>query len=191
MASYSGSLCLMMLQPTMELNCISFSSAKAAQASAKEVTTATARASYLHRRKWEVISGLSGSNLMIRKGLGHRRGDETETPSCCATISSPSQTRHYSRRGKMFRRVIADRGTAATEEALIQDVTKEKEEKVEYNWEEEWYPMYLTAEMPTDSPLGLTVFDRSLVLFYDGQGKINCFEDQCPHRCKSFVLKLF
>lgn len=91
----------------------------------------------------------------------------------------------------MFRRVIADRGTAATEEALIQDVTKEKEEKVEYNWEEEWYPMYLTAEMPTDSPLGLTVFDRSLVLFYDGQGKINCFEDQCPHRCKSFVLKLF
>jgi hypothetical protein len=191
MASYSGSLCLMMLQPRMELNCISFSSAKAAQASAKEVTTATNRASHLHRRKWEVISGLSGSNLMIRKGLGHRRGDETETPSYCATISSPSQTRHSSRRGKIFRRVIADRGTAATEEALIQDVAKEKEEKVEYNWEEEWYPMYLTAEMPTNSPLGLTVFDRSLVLFYDGQGKINCFEDRCPHRCKSFVLKLF
>ncbi|CAK9204993.1 unnamed protein product [Sphagnum jensenii] len=69
-----------------------------------------------------------------------------------------------------------------TKEALIQDVAKEKEDKVEYNWEEEWYPMYLTAEMPTNSPLGLTVFDRSLVLFYDGQGKINCFEDQCPHR---------
>uniref|UniRef100_A0A7I4A6C1 Rieske domain-containing protein n=1 Tax=Physcomitrium patens TaxID=3218 RepID=A0A7I4A6C1_PHYPA len=53
---------------------------------------------------------------------------------------------------------------------------------VEYDWEKEWYPMYLTDEMPKAAPLGLTVFDRQLVLFYDDKGELNCFEDRCPHR---------
>ncbi|KAG6550400.1 hypothetical protein Mapa_008363 [Marchantia paleacea] len=54
--------------------------------------------------------------------------------------------------------------------------------KVNYNWEEQWYPLYLTREVPKDAPLGLTVFDRNLVVFYDGDGKLNCLEDRCPHR---------
>jgi phenylpropionate dioxygenase-like ring-hydroxylating dioxygenase large terminal subunit len=82
--------------------------------------------------------------------------------------------------------VVADRGTT-TDEALIEDDVGIARDRVEYSWEEEWYPMYLTAEMPSNSPLGLTVFDRSLVLFYDGDGKIHCFEDRCPHRCNIFL----
>ena len=62
----------------------------------------------------------------------------------------------------------------------------DEEEKVEYDWQQEWYPMYLEAEMPKASPLGLTVFDRSLVLFYDGDGELHCFEDRCPHRFVSY-----
>jgi hypothetical protein len=82
--------------------------------------------------------------------------------------------------------VVADRGST-TDEALIEDDVGTARGRVEYSWEEEWYPMYLTAEMPSNSPLGLTVFDRSLVLFYDGDGKIHCFEDRCPHRCNIFL----
>lgn len=89
-------------------------------------------------------------------------------------------------------RVVADRGTKSVEEAgggereaaLLEETGKEREE-VEYDWEKEWYPMYLTEEMPKAAPLGLTVFDRSLVLFYDGNGELNCLEDRCPHRCTS------
>ncbi|KAL2609759.1 hypothetical protein R1flu_028332 [Riccia fluitans] len=56
------------------------------------------------------------------------------------------------------------------------------DEKVQYNWEEHWYPLYLTQEIPNDAPLALTVFDRYLVVFFDGDGKLNCLEDRCPHR---------
>jgi hypothetical protein len=86
---------------------------------------------------------------------------------------------------------------------FVEETTSEGNRKqVEYNWELEWYPMYLTDEMPKSTPLGLTVFDRSLVLFYDGNGDLNCFEDRCPHRlarsrtlpledtlCTSIVMK--
>lgn len=55
-------------------------------------------------------------------------------------------------------------------------------DKVEYNWEEEWYPLYLARELPRDAPLGLTVFHKQLVLYYDGNGTLHCYEDRCPHR---------
>lgn len=71
-----------------------------------------------------------------------------------------------------------------TDEGPLIESTGEGEAKevVEYDWEREWYPMYLVAEMPKSAPLGLTVFDKKLVLFYDGNGELNCFEDRCPHR---------
>lgn len=53
---------------------------------------------------------------------------------------------------------------------------------VEYNWTEEWYPLYLTKDVPDDAPLGLTVFDKQVVLYRDGSGVLRCFEDRCPHR---------
>lgn len=53
---------------------------------------------------------------------------------------------------------------------------------VEYDWTQEWYPLYLTKNIPDDSPLGLTVFDIQVVLYKDGNGELHCYEDRCPHR---------
>lgn len=57
-----------------------------------------------------------------------------------------------------------------------------QDEVAEYDWTEEWYPLYLTKNLPDDAPLGLTVFDKQVVLYRDGNGEILCFEDRCPHR---------
>ncbi|KAF3446159.1 hypothetical protein FNV43_RR11338 [Rhamnella rubrinervis] len=59
-----------------------------------------------------------------------------------------------------------------------------RREKVvaDYDWTEEWYPLYLTRDVPDDAPLGLTVFDKQLVLYRDGTGELRCYEDRCPHR---------
>lgn len=51
-----------------------------------------------------------------------------------------------------------------------------------YDWKAEWYPLYLTKNVPDDAPLGLTVFDKNLVLFKDGNDQFQCYEDRCPHR---------
>ncbi|OMO90672.1 Pheophorbide a oxygenase [Corchorus olitorius] len=52
----------------------------------------------------------------------------------------------------------------------------------DYDWTEEWYPLYLTKDVPDDAPLGLTVFDQQLVLYKDGNGVLHCYQDRCPHR---------
>ncbi|KAL4022160.1 hypothetical protein IC575_015885 [Cucumis melo] len=68
---------------------------------------------------------------------------------------------------------------------LLDPTTSEKpdgEATAEYNWTEEWYPLYLTRDVPEDAPLGLTVFDKQLVLYRDGAGELHCYEDRCPHR---------
>ncbi|CAK7354002.1 unnamed protein product [Dovyalis caffra] len=38
------------------------------------------------------------------------------------------------------------------------------------------------GNVPDDAPLGLTVFDKQVVLYKDGQGELRCFQDRCPHR---------
>jgi hypothetical protein len=63
-------------------------------------------------------------------------------------------------------------------------------EVVAYGWTEEWYPLYLTKNVPHDAPLGLKVFDKNLVLFRDGNDQFQCYEDRCPHRLVSFLSKL-
>ena len=59
---------------------------------------------------------------------------------------------------------------------------REERVAVEYDWRNEWYPLYLTKDVPDDAPLGLTVFDKQIVLYKDGEGQLRCFEDRCPHR---------
>ncbi|XP_014502359.2 protein TIC 55, chloroplastic [Vigna radiata var. radiata] len=68
------------------------------------------------------------------------------------------------------------------DDAVLVVPTTEEEVKGEYDWTEEWYPLYLTKNVPEDAPLGLTVFDKQLVLFKDGNGQLHCYEDRCPHR---------
>ncbi|XP_071702202.1 protein TIC 55, chloroplastic-like [Rutidosis leptorrhynchoides] len=59
---------------------------------------------------------------------------------------------------------------------------KGRVEVVDYDWTEEWYPLYLAKQIPEDAPLGLTVFDKQVVLFRDGKGDLHCYQDRCPHR---------
>lgn len=76
---------------------------------------------------------------------------------------------------------------AAVEEAGAQEdgvlLPKEGSEAAgRYDWREEWYPLYLSKEVPDDAALPLTVFDRQLVLYRDADGVLRCHEDRCPHR---------
>lgn len=52
----------------------------------------------------------------------------------------------------------------------------------DYDWTQEWYPLYLAQDLPDDAPLGLNVFDKQVVLYRDGNGHLRCYEDRCPHR---------
>lgn len=65
---------------------------------------------------------------------------------------------------------------------LVAPSTEEESVVADYDWTEEWYPLYLTQNVPDDAPLGLKVFHKQLVLFKDGNGQLHCYEDRCPHR---------
>lgn len=67
-------------------------------------------------------------------------------------------------------------------EDVLVDEERGRVHVVGYDWTEEWYPLYLTKNVPEDAPLGLTVFDKQVVLFRDGNGDLQCYEDRCPHR---------
>ncbi|KAL0330166.1 UNVERIFIED_CONTAM: protein, chloroplastic [Sesamum radiatum] len=68
------------------------------------------------------------------------------------------------------------------DQSVIQEEVIGQKETASYNWTEEWYPLYLTKNVPDDAPLGLTVFDKQVVLYRDGNGVLRCYEDRCPHR---------
>lgn len=76
------------------------------------------------------------------------------------------------------------------EEDFIFYFEEENEVKdvVEYDWEKEWYFMYLIVEMFKVVLFGFIVFDRELVLFYDDKGELYCFEDWCFYRLDSFYF---
>lgn len=67
-------------------------------------------------------------------------------------------------------------------ESNSQAEARGQRELVDYDWTEEWYPLYLTKNIPDDAPLGLTVFDKQLVLYRDAANELRCYEDRCPHR---------
>ncbi|KAL8201109.1 hypothetical protein R6Q57_012448 [Mikania cordata] len=67
-------------------------------------------------------------------------------------------------------------------EDVLLDEDRGRVDVVGYDWTEEWYPLYLTKHVPEDAPLGLTVFDKQVVLYRDGKGELQCYEDRCPHR---------
>ncbi|KAK9698178.1 hypothetical protein RND81_08G087000 [Saponaria officinalis] len=71
-----------------------------------------------------------------------------------------------------------------SEEGVLVDAeVRGQRQVVDYDWTEEWYPLYLTKDVPEDAPLGLTVFHKQLVLYRDAStGEFRCYEDRCPHR---------
>ncbi|CAL1353055.1 unnamed protein product [Linum trigynum] len=60
--------------------------------------------------------------------------------------------------------------------------SEERVAVADYDWTEEWYPLYFARDVPDDAPLGLTVFDKQVVVYRDGEGQFRCYEDRCPHR---------
>lgn len=78
---------------------------------------------------------------------------------------------------------MADRFAKEDRNVLYGEDERRREKVIEdYDWRTEWYPLYLAKDVPADAPLGLTVFDRQLVLYRDGSGELRCHEDRCPHR---------
>ncbi|KAG6477395.1 protein TIC 55, chloroplastic-like [Zingiber officinale] len=105
----------------------------------------------------------------------------------CSSARLPSMSRRElviertSRRSGRCRAAVAAEDVGR-EEVLVPAEAEVEEDVAEYDWREEWYPLYLTEQVPNDAPLGLSVFDKQLVLFRDGDGVLRCFEDRCPHR---------
>ncbi|KAK8513516.1 hypothetical protein V6N13_002254 [Hibiscus sabdariffa] len=74
------------------------------------------------------------------------------------------------------------KGEGDDHKVVIGPSSEEDRIVADYNWTEEWYPLYLTKDVPDDAPLGLTVFDQQLVLYKDGNGLLHCYQDRCPYR---------
>jgi phenylpropionate dioxygenase-like ring-hydroxylating dioxygenase large terminal subunit len=51
-----------------------------------------------------------------------------------------------------------------------------------FDWRDCWYPVAFCADLPAGRPLAFTLHDEPYVLFRDGQGRLCCLEDRCPHR---------
>lgn len=95
---------------------------------------------------------------------------------------TPTKTRLLRRSAAAGTAVTADRTEVGEVLLNVKPEDERHEEMVDYDWTEEWYPLYLTRDVPDDAPLGLTVFDRQIVLYKDGEGTLRCYEDRCPHR---------
>ncbi|KAL9270416.1 TIC 55, chloroplastic-like protein [Drosera capensis] len=103
-----------------------------------------------------------------------------------SSLPKPLPSSLHRRRLLRPRRTIASQSVEESvllvNPASTSEVRGEGVGMVEYDWEQEWYPLYLSRNVPDDAPLGLTVFDRQLVLYRDGEGVIRCHENRCPHR---------
>lgn len=93
---------------------------------------------------------------------------------------SPRALTEKRRRPKQCR--VATVEDVAEDVLLPREAEEVREVEEKYDWREEWYPLYLTAEVPEDAPLGLTVFHKQIVLYRDFNGVLRCYEDRCPHR---------
>ena len=163
-----ASTAFVMLQPLSDVNSSRFSFSRAAPV----LPTAICTPCFLSLRRNPRIPPFSCRSIIGNQGCG------TASKSEAAFGTSAEQRRLFGSKSRSARRVSVESPGVFVEETTSEGNRKQ----VDYNWELEWYPMYLTDEMPKSAPLGLTVFDRSLVLFYDGNGDLNCFEDRCPHR---------
>lgn len=100
------------------------------------------------------------------------------------TIFSQAPSHQLKKNWQKWSAVAEDISAAAEsdDQSVIEEEAAAAEAVVRYDWSEEWYPLYLTKNVPHDAPLGLTVFDKQVVLFRGGDAVIRCYEDRCPHR---------
>ena len=51
-----------------------------------------------------------------------------------------------------------------------------------FNWEKQWYPVAITADLDPSRPRAITLLGQRLVLWRAKDGAWQCFDDRCPHR---------
>lgn len=52
----------------------------------------------------------------------------------------------------------------------------------DFHWRNNWYPVIFEQDLAKDKPYAFSLYDHSLVLFYDQDGTLSCLRDRCPHR---------
>jgi len=126
------------------------------------------------------------SPLLLRLSAAAAEAPRLKNPAATAAAAAGAVVRWpggaaRSRRRRCRAAVVEEAG--AREDGVL--LPKEGDEAAaagRYDWKEEWYPLYLAKEVPDDAALPLTVFDRQLVLWRDGDGVLRCHQDRCPHR---------
>lgn len=52
----------------------------------------------------------------------------------------------------------------------------------EFHWQDCWYPVVFSKDLPADKPYSFELYGEALVLFFDDQDQVCCLRDRCPHR---------
>jgi hypothetical protein len=52
-----------------------------------------------------------------------------------------------------------------------------------FSWSSYWYPVHVLDHIDSSRPHAIELLGKQLVLWKDGSGRWNCFDDACPHRC--------
>ncbi|CAI8599532.1 unnamed protein product [Vicia faba] len=112
----------------------------------------------------------SNFNFNFNKALSSRRWKQSWHVAATADIKAASTLLD----GEEDQKVLV--------EPSSEQERKGEREVADYDWTQEWYPLYLTKNVPHDAPLGLKVYDKNIVLFRDANHQFQCYEDRCPHR---------
>lgn len=67
-------------------------------------------------------------------------------------------------------------------ERTLADAAAEEAAEDTFAWQACWHPVAFCADLPPGQPLAFTLHDEPLVLFRDGEGRLCCLRDRCPHR---------
>ena len=68
--------------------------------------------------------------------------------------------------------------SSAVKRAQHRQVVKQER----FNWEKQWYPVAVTADLDPSRPRAITLLGQRLVLWRAKDGAWQCFDDRCPHR---------
>lgn len=137
---------------------------------------------------WDTLPKISTFSHL---SAGHKKLAKRKAILCAHPSQNPSYQHEKTKRsGQKLTAVVKEVGVDLRDGgdqsvvfgASNQEEVIEQRDVVSYDWTEEWYPLYLCKNVPDDAPLGLTVYDKQVVLYRDGTGELRCFEDRCPHR---------
>jgi phenylpropionate dioxygenase-like ring-hydroxylating dioxygenase large terminal subunit len=64
----------------------------------------------------------------------------------------------------------------------VDNSTKEKKQKQEFDWKKCWYPVTFSQDLPKNTLYSFSLYDRPLVIFRNTDGELSCLFDRCPHR---------